>query len=250
MMRLDRYLSSCSKLTRSQAGRAIREGRVRVDGLTQKKPDYKIDEINASVQLDGSTCIYKREYTFLLNKPAGVVTASRDKAQKTVLDLFPPEIRKLRIFPVGRLDKDTTGLLLLTTDGDLAHRILSPRSGVEKRYRALVEGELSSGDVERFREGITLADGTECLPAHLIILGTHEAEVVIHEGKYHQVRRMFASVGKPVLELERRAIGGLCLNENLARGEFCELSESDLCILFKANNWENSQKNGAIFPAF
>ncbi|MCR5090334.1 MAG: pseudouridine synthase [Oscillospiraceae bacterium] len=250
MMRLDRYLSACRALTRSQSVRAVREGRVQVNGQIQKKADFKIDEQKDAVLLDGTVCQYQKEHSYLLNKPAGVVTASRDRSQKTVLDLFPPEIRKQGIFPVGRLDKDTTGLLLLTTDGDLAHRILAPRYEVEKCYRVHIEGTLSGADVERFRKGLTLGDGTVCLPALLSILSPQDALVRIHEGKYHQVRRMFASVGKPVLELERIAVGGLMLEDNLRRGEFLELTEKDLCILFKSDNWRNSQKTDGDLPAF
>ena len=220
MMRLDKLLAVSTALTRSQAGKAIRDGRVQVDGCTVTSPDRKVDELNAKVMLDGQYCGYQAFHYYILNKPKGILTASRDRKQKTVLDLFPPEIRKQGIFPVGRLDKDTSGLLLLTDDGEFAHRILSPKSQVRKVYLAQVEGELCEEDIHRFHE----------------ILAPNQAKVTVCEGKYHQVRRMLAAVGKPVSELRRISVGNLQLGPGLKEGCFAEVEKSDLCILFNILN--------------
>ena len=238
MMRLDKLLAESSTLTRSQAGKAIRDGRVQVDGCTAKRPDQKVDETAAEILLDGQRCCYQAFHYYVLDKPKGILTASRDREQKTVLDLFPPEIRKHGIFPVGRLDKDTSGLLLLTDDGDFAHRVLSPKSEIRKVYLAEVDGKLSTEDIRRFRSGLVLADGTQCLPAELEILRTNRAKVTVCEGKYHQVRRMLAAVGKPVLELRRISIGGLSLAPGPGEGRYTELAKKDLCILFSTLNLE------------
>ena len=248
-MRLDRFLASCTSLTRSQAVKAVREGRVQVDGHVVKSPDEKLDENLAAVTLDGSRCLYEQYQYYLLDKPAGILTARRDSSRETVLDLFPPEIRRRGIAPVGRLDKETSGLLLLTDDGDFAHRVLSPRSGIEKLYEAVVEGLPDAVAVRLFEEGLTLADGTRCLPAGLEILGPAvppadvpevrpspgtytRVRVKVCEGKYHQVRRMLAAVGCPVVQLRRLRVGGLCLPEDSVPGTWRKLDEIDLCNLF------------------
>ena len=168
----------------------------------------------------------------MMNKPAGVLSATEDGRQKTVLDLVSPQMKRLGLFPVGRLDKDTRGLLLLTDDGDFAHRVISPKSEVEKLYYARVEGEPCAEDAEAFARGIVLADGTRCLPARLQLLGGDECLVTVMEGKYHQVKRMLASRGKPVLELRRLSIGRLELDENLQPGEYQEMTQEDLCKVF------------------
>ena len=171
----------------------------------------------------------------MIDKPCGVVTATEDSKQKTVLDLVTPEMRRMGLFPVGRLDKDTSGLLLLTDDGDFAHRVISPKSCVEKRYYAKVEGEADMADVKAFEKGIILGDGTQCLPAKLELLGKGECIVTVMEGKYHQVRRMLASRGKPVLELRRLSIGSLILGDELGSGGYRELTEDDLCRVFSGD---------------
>ena len=169
----------------------------------------------------------------MMDKPAGVLSVTEDRKQKTVLDLLPPELKRLNLFPVGRLDKDTSGLLLLTNDGDFAHRVISPKSGVEKRYRAEVEGVPDEKDVKAFAEGLTLGDGTKCLPARLEITGTNTCYVTVMEGKYHQVKRMLASRGKPVLSLRRLSVGALELDEALGHGGFRELEKNDLCKVLR-----------------
>ncbi len=238
MIRLDKYLADSTPLTRSQAGRAIRNGRVQVGGATMKRPEQKVDEFGEVILLDGQVCIYRAFHYYVLDKPKGILTASKDRKQKTVLDLFPAEIRKQGIFPVGRLDKETSGLLLLTDDGEFAHRVLSPKSEIKKVYLAQVDGKLCEEDICSFNEGLMLADGTRCLPADLEILAPDMARVTVCEGKYHQVRRMLAAVGKPVLELRRISIGGLRLNPGPGEGCYAELEKSDLCILFSALNME------------
>ena len=233
MIRLDKYIADAAGLTRSEAGRAIRSGTVTVDGSVIRKPEQKIDESTAAVTWNGTPCAYSRFRYYLLDKPTGLITASKDSRQETVLDLFPPEIRKLDIAPVGRLDKDTSGLLLLTNDGEFAHRVISPKYAVPKVYLATVEHPLEPGDPERFRNGLVLADGTQCLPADLEILSEFDCLVTVQEGKYHQVRRMLAAVGKPVLTLRRLSVGPLQLEPGPGAGRYRELTKEELCIMFK-----------------
>ena len=204
-----------------------------VNGTVIRKPEQKIEEATAAVTLNGSPCVYRRFRYYLMDKPVGLITASKDRAQRTVLDLFPPELRKLDIAPIGRLDKDTGGLLLLTNDGEFAHRIISPKYAVPKVYQATVEHPFELEDPERFRNGLVLADGTKCLPAGLEILSEFECLVTVREGKYHQVRRMLASVGKPVLTLRRLSVGPLRVDPGPGAGQYRELTEGELCIMFK-----------------
>ena len=237
MMRLDKYIADTSGFTRSQAAKAIRSGTVLVNGLAVRKPEQKVNELTDIVTVDGKICRYQRFHYYLLDKPTGLITASKDPRQPTVLDLFPPEIRKQGIFPVGRLDKDTTGLLFLTTDGELNHRLLSPGRHVEKRYRALVEGEPDAKDAEAFAAGMDLGDFT-AQPARLTMLGPSLAEVVISEGKFHQVKRMFSAVGHEVISLHRCAFGPLELDPALAEGQWRELTAEELAALRKAAGME------------
>lgn len=232
MMRLDRLLGEASALTRSRAAKAIREGKVTVNGITIRRPEHKIEENTDRICLEGEPVCYRRFHYYLLDKPTGLITASRDRNAETVLDLFAPEIRKQGIFPVGRLDKDTSGLLLLTDDGDFAHRVISPGRKVSKVYRAKVEGILRPETAALFREGIVLKDGTVCLPAELQILSGQECLVTVQEGKYHQVRRMLAAAGNPVSALRRIRIGGLSLSEDSQQGTWRELSEEEKDLVF------------------
>lgn len=232
MLRLDKFLSERGVASRKELKEIIRSGRVCVDGVPQCRPEAKIDPERSVIQVDGKQISSRRSHSYMLHKPLGVVTATEDRSEKTVLDLLSPELKRLGLFPVGRLDKDTSGLLILTNDGDFAHRVISPKSTVEKCYSARVEGVLDEEDRRAFLEGITLKDGTRCLPAKLEILEKDLCLVRITEGKYHQVRRMLASRGKPVLTLHRLSIGALRLDESLAPGEWRELSEEDLCRVF------------------
>ena len=231
MTRLDKLLTQSGLYSRSEARELIRSGRVSVDGETLRRPEVKAAE-DAAVFVDGeevncSLCRY-----FMLNKPAGVLRATDDRSQPTVLDLLPREIRALGLFPVGRLDKDTTGLLLLTNDGGFAHRVISPKHGVVKTYLAVTASPVDAEDVRAFREGITLADGTHCLPAVLEPLDGCRCRVLVSEGKYHQVKRMLAACGKPCTALERTAVGALELDPELPRGGWRELRQFETGLVF------------------
>ena len=239
LMRLDKLLADQGLGTRRELKEWIRSGRVSVDGAPVRTPEQKLDPEKSTVALDGQILNWKRHHYYMMDKPAGIITATEDPKQETVLDLLTPEMRRMGLAPVGRLDKDTSGLLLLTDDGEFAHRVISPKSCVEKRYYANVDGIPDESDVAAFAEGLMLKDGTVCLPAGLEITGTGACYVTVREGKYHQVKRMLASRGKPVLSLRRLSIGGLVLGEDLGPGGYRELSEQDLCTLFSAVLMEN-----------
>lgn len=233
LMRLDKLLSECTALSRSQLRQIIKNGSVRVDGLTVTSPEQKIDSDTACVKLGGKPVIYAKFCYYMLNKPEGILSATDDKKQKTVIDLFPAELKKKNLFPVGRLDKDTTGLLIITNDGEFAHKVISPKSEIVKTYHAVTEGPVDDADIAAFRQGIVLGDGTQCLPAELEKLPDGSCLVHVMEGKYHQVKRMLASRGKPVTALKRLSIGGLELDNSLLPGEFRQLSENELCSVNK-----------------
>ena len=234
LMRLDKYISDCGVASRREIKQMIKTGRITLNGVVAATAEIKIDPEQAVVTVDGTALKYDKYHYFMLNKPAGVLSATDDGKQKTVLNLFLPEHKKFNLFPVGRLDKDTTGLLLLTNDGELSHKITSPRHSVVKCYEALVDGELTEQDAASFAEGIELRDGTKCLPARLKLdpAEASRAQVYISEGKYHQVKRMLAALGKPVLELHRRSIGALELDLALSPGEYRELSAEEIELLF------------------
>ena len=229
MQRLDKLLSEAGVASRKELKQIIRAGRVTVDGQAAKSPEQKVDEKTAAVLVDGQPVGRQRPVLLVLHKPAGYVTSTDDPRDKTVMELIPPQYRYLDPKPVGRLDKETEGLLLFTNDGQLAHRLLSPKHCVWKRYYAEHEGQAGPADVEAFRTGITLKDGTQCLPARLFPQGPGKSIVEVCEGKYHQVRRMLASRSMPVTYLRRIAEGGLELGA-LERGAVREaaLSELDL----------------------
>ena len=184
-IRLDKYLCDLGKATRSESKKMIRSGRVRVDGETVTAPETKIAPDSARVTLDGEKLLWAKHHYYMMNKPAGILTATEDRRQKTVLDLLPDELRRMELFPVGRLDRDTRGLLLLTDDGDFAHRVISPKFAVEKMYDASVEGTPDESDAAAFARGIVLRDGTKCRPARLALLGEGRCLVTVTEGKYH-----------------------------------------------------------------
>ena len=232
-MRLDKLLSECGVASRKEIRQLIRSGRVSVDGAAAASPELKLDPYKALVCLDGTKIEYAKYHYYMMNKPAGVLSATDDGRQKTVLDLVTPEMRKIGLFPVGRLDKDTTGLLLLTNDGEFAHRVISPRSGIVKVYHARTEAPVDEADITAFKEGLTLGDGTKCLPAGLKLLPDGSCLVEVMEGKYHQVKRMLSSRGKPVTELKRLSIGGLKLDKALLPGSFRALEENELCSVMK-----------------
>lgn len=225
MERLDKFLCDSGAGTRSQVKQILKSGRVNVDGTPERDGSRKIDPENQTVLLDGEIMGGRRRVVLLLNKPAGFVTATEDVREKTVMELIPKTYRDVK--PVGRLDKATEGLLLFTNDGDLLHRLISPKKEVPKVYYARHEGTAGPEDVEAFRAGLTLGDGTLCLPAMLEPLGPGESLVTVCEGKYHQVRRMMAARQMPVTYLERRQEGGLALRD-LPRGALRELSEAEI----------------------
>lgn len=228
MERLDKFLCDGGAGTRSQVKAILKCGRVTVDGKTERDGSRKIDPATQPVTLDGVPVGVRRRTVLMLNKPAGYVTATEDAREKTVMELLPPQYRQLK--PVGRLDKATEGLLLFTDDGDLLHRLISPKKEVPKVYYARHEGVATGADVESFREGLTLADGTVCRSAELEPLGEGESLITVCEGKYHQVRRMMASRRMHVLYLERRQEGTLTLGD-LPRGQVRELSEAEIGAL-------------------
>ena len=236
-MRLDRLLTMLAFGSRSQVRELLRAGRVRLNGMTAAKPE-QIAQIGDQLTVDGTIVDARTARHILLHKPCGVLTAARDPKQPTVLDLLPPVYPSLGCMPVGRLDKDTSGLLLLTTDGALSHLLLSPKRHVWKRYEATLDGSLTAADADAFARGVPLDDFT-ALPARLEILGNNAARVWVREGKFHQVRRMFAARGRTVLTLKRTAFGPLTLDDSLAPGEFRELTPEELQALYQAVNGED-----------
>ena len=227
MDRLDKFLCDSGVGTRSQVKAILKSGRVTVDGKPEKDNSRKVDPGRNVICLDGEVLGGKRRIVVMLNKPAGFVTATEDPVEKTVMELLPPEMKHLDLKPVGRLDKATEGLLLFTNDGDLLHRLISPKKEVPKVYYAKHEGTATEEDVTAFASGLTLRDGTVCLPAKLQPLGAGESLVTVCEGKYHQVRRMMASRNMTVTYLERRQEGSLILGD-LPRGQVRELTEAEI----------------------
>lgn len=230
MMRLDKYLADMGIGTRTEVKKLIRQGKIAVDGAIVKSPEAKIDVDKNQVTCGGEPVSYETFEYYMLNKPAGVVSATTDTKDKTVIDLIETKKRK-DLFPVGRLDKDTEGLLLITNDGELAHRLLSPKKHVDKVYYAKVEGIVTQEDKRAFAEGVSLGGGEMAKPAGLEILVSDEISEIrltIQEGKFHQVKRMFESVGKKVIYLKRLSMGTLVLDENLALGEYRTLTKEEL----------------------
>ena len=232
MERLDKYLCDCGIGTRSQVKAILKSGRVSVDGRPERDGSRKLDPAVSTVCLDGEKLQGGGVLVVMLNKPAGYVTATEDPRDKTVMELLPEAYRHRDLKPVGRLDKQTEGLLLFTNDGDLLHRLISPKKEVPKSYYARHEGTATEEDVQSFAQGLTLRDGTRCLPAVLEPLGEGQSRITVCEGKYHQVRRMMAARGMPVSYLERQSEGGLTLGE-LPRGQVRELTGEELAILEK-----------------
>ena len=237
-MRLDRWLATLSVGSRSEVRQWIRGGKAAVNGRVILDPALSFDTETDIPAVNGKTLDGRVVRHVMLHKPAGLLTAARDAKQPTVMDLLPPVYRSIGCMPVGRLDKDTTGLLLLTTDGELNHRLLSPGRHVDKRYRTLVNGELTEKDTEAFASGMDLGDFT-AQPAKLTILGPSLAEVVVSEGKFHQVKRMFAATGHEVLELHRRAFGPLELDPSLSEGQWRELTDAEVKALREAAGMED-----------
>ena len=244
MMRLDKYLCETGFGTRSQVKDLLKKGQVMVNGEVVKKHELKINETTDQILCQGKKASYQKNIYLMLHKPAGVVSATEDNREKTVLDLVRPEDRKNGLFPVGRLDKDTEGLLLLTDDGELAHRLLSPKKHVDKTYYAKIDGQVTEEHVKQFREGLDIGDEKKTLPAVLTILlsgPVSEIEVTIHEGRFHQIKRMFEAVGCKVTYLKRLSMGSLVLDETLPPEEYRPLTEAELEGLTKQRGTDKNE---------
>ena len=235
LQRLDKIIASGGRWSRREVKLLVRQGRVLVDGVPARSAEDRRAPETAEITVDGERLAWRRYTWLMMNKPAGVLSATEDGRGKTVLDLLPEELRRRELFPVGRLDKDTEGLLLLTNEGGLAHDLLSPKKHVDKVYYARTAGELEEADCRAFAAGMVLGDGLECLPAGLEILsagaGGSEALVTLREGKFHQVKRMLAARGKPVLYLKRMKMGNLTLDPALEPGEYRFLTEEEVALL-------------------
>lgn len=232
MDRLDKILVSQGVGSRRDVQKLIRQKAVSIDGKTVTKPDFKLDPEQHEIKVNGQALAFRKNIYIMMNKPKGVVCATEDNLSETVLDLVPEGLHRRGLAPAGRLDKDTVGLLILTDDGDFAHRIISPKKHVYKRYYAELDGAVTGEAVRRFEEGIELSDGTACLPARLEIAGENSAYVEICEGKFHQVKRMFSACGLTVQYLRRVSIGSLELDATLAEGECREMTKDEKSALF------------------
>ena len=231
-IRIDKYLSVALSISRNEAKALLKGGKITADGKVVLKPETKVSE-TAEVKCGTETLSYKKHIYILMNKPEGILSASTDKRVKTVVDILPPHLKRAGLFPVGRLDKNTTGLLIITDDGDFGHKVTSPKSLIEKRYLAGLDGEVKPEYIELFKKGITLADGSECMSADLEILQGNNAIVTIREGKYHQIKRMFGVVGLGVNTLKRISIGKLELPPDLQNGQVVELNPTQIQQIFE-----------------
>lgn len=228
-IRLDKYLADMGLGTRTEVKRDIKKGRISVNGEIVKSPEYKIDIQTDVVLADGKEIAYEELVYYMLNKPQGVVSATEDRRDKTVLDLISEKKRK-DLFPVGRLDKDTEGLLLITNDGELAHNLLSPKKHVDKKYFVRLKAPLSEENRKRLEEGVDIGEDKLTLPAQVFVLNEErdEAEIIIREGKFHQIKRMFHAVGNEVVFLKRLSMGSLVLDEALLPGEYRLLTPQEI----------------------
>lgn len=234
MERLDKLLASTGRWSRREVRQLVRQGCVLVNGVPAATAEEKYDPATAIITVSGERICLRRFTYVLLHKPAGVLTATEDRRQPTVLELLPPELRRIGLAPVGRLDKDTEGLLLLTNDGELTHRLLSPKYHVDKRYFARVDGDLTEAHVSAFARGMTLPDGLVCQPAGLELLPERTCIVTLREGKFHQVKRMLAACGAPVLYLKRLSMGTLVLDDDLHPGAYRLLRDEEAAALYDA----------------
>ncbi len=233
MERLDKILGNMGYGSRKDIKESVRKGLVTVNGNVAKDPGMKADPLNDVIVIDGEEVVYRKYIYLLMNKPAGVVSATFDNHDTTVVDLLPFDYRSFEPFPVGRLDKDTVGLLLLTNDGELNHRLLAPKSHVDKVYYVNLENEADESDIEAFRKGLEIDGGYRCMPADLVISkdDRKEVHVTIREGKFHQVKRMFKARGNEVTFLQRVSFGPIVLDEDLDEGEIRELTEDEINML-------------------
>ncbi|WP_336771658.1 pseudouridine synthase [Paenibacillus sp. MMO-58] len=238
-MRLDKLLSHTGYGTRSEIKKLVKQGKVTVAGKVVKDSGQLVDPELDEVAFDGERVMYREVIYLMMNKPPGVISATEDRRERTVIDLLEPEDQLMDPFPVGRLDKDTVGLLLLTNDGQLAHELLSPRKHVPKTYEAVVQGDVGEEDQTQFKDGVTLDDGYVTMPSDLKILKKDSGEggvisvisLTIMEGKFHQVKRMFEAVGKKVVYLKRVSMGPLELDADLEEGTYRELTDEEIALL-------------------
>ncbi|ALF11856.1 pseudouridine synthase [Parageobacillus thermoglucosidasius] len=233
-LRIDKMLANMGFGTRKEVKKLLKSGVVKIDGMIVKDPKTQVNPSEQVVTVRGEEVEYKEFIYLMMNKPPGVISATEDMAEETVIDLLEEEDRVFAPFPVGRLDKDTEGLLLLTNDGQLAHQLLSPKKHVPKTYFAVIDGEVTEEDIESFRHGIVLDDGYKTKPAELVILKSglrSDVEVTITEGKFHQIKRMFRALGKRVVYLKRIQMGPLALDPSLEVGEYRELTEKEVKML-------------------
>ncbi|MDF2883362.1 MAG: pseudouridylate synthase family protein [Clostridiaceae bacterium] len=235
MERLDKVLSNLGYGTRKEVKAMVKRSQIEVDGIVVKDSGLAIEPEKCKIKVNGEEVSYRKYIYIMMNKPSGVVSATFDNYDETVIDLLDDEYKIFDPFPIGRLDKDTEGLLLLTNDGELNHRLISPKWHVDKVYYAEINKPVSDEDVKAFSQGIVLDDGYKCLPGKLNIISStengSEVEVIIHEGKFHQVKRMFQSVGKEVVYLKRTNFGPLELDPTLEEGNYRELSREEIAIL-------------------
>lgn len=239
MHRLDKILSKAGIGSRKEVRQFIKDGLVKMNGLTVKDSSIHINIDKDLIEVKGKPLLYREYIYIMLNKPEGVLSATEDKHCKTVLDLIDKNYSHYKLFPVGRLDKDTEGLILLTNDGTLTHKILSPKNHIPKKYYVKICGKISIKDVDFFKQGVILENGYKTLPSELNILTTDDkssAELTIYEGKFHQIKRMFESIGKKVLYLKRLNIGNLVLDNNLKLGEYRELNDNEINALYNLLN--------------
>ncbi|WP_010651426.1 pseudouridine synthase [Oceanobacillus massiliensis] len=238
-MRLDKLLSNMGIGSRKDVKTLLKKKQVLVNGKVVKDNGMKVDPIRDEISLDGEAIHYRQYIYLMMNKAPGYISATSDTREKTVIDLLGEDVRHFQPFPVGRLDKDTEGLLLLTNDGDLAHQLVSPKKNVGKTYYAKISGFVTEDDIAAFGEGVMLEDGYVSKPAELVIINSDavsEIKVTITEGKFHQVKRMFEAVDKKVIYLKRLSMGDLVLDENLRLGTYRELSESELAYCMSLKN--------------
>ena len=244
--RLDKIIASTGRFSRREVKDLIRHGRVWVDGAPACSAQDQVDPETVAITINGEPMLYRRFTWVMLNKPAGYLSATEDGRGATVLDLLPQELQRQNLFPVGRLDKDTEGLLLLTNQGGLAHDLLSPKKHVDKEYYVRVDGRLTGADCEAVKAGLRLDDGLVCQPAELVILpegAGSEAHITIREGKFHQIKRMMAYLGKPVTYLERVRMGNLTLDSALSRGNWRFLTAEEVNDLEKAGAEAEKTRN-------
>ena len=250
-MRIDKFLGVTGCATRTEAKKLIRSGAVTVNGLAVRSADAKLDPEKDKVVFCGKEVVYRKYTYILMNKPEGVVSATEDGRERTVIDLLPNDMRKTDLFPCGRLDKNTLGLMLITDNGELAHRLLAPKSHVEKKYYFRSKFPLNDEDSKRFESGLILEDGYETKPARIELLGNgDEGIITLVEGKYHQIKRMLDALGNKITYLERISFGTLSLDKTLERGEWRYLTEKEIADLeahgkkTKINKGENGETNG------